>query len=378
MQEEEDQKKPNPVVQRVKIIMALGLIVVHLHGWFLTGITGLSFGFAPQTEEATLTEKDSALTNEIEKVPLQEYLLWKVFNLSGDQVCIYIHCRCYMYSTSTLLPYHSVLLYSLSLSPIPQIVTLALSAVLFVKYIFLDKSTTFESSGSSPTLKDSPPLPHISAYPIMMNGISRSRSNITHRHTANSGSNTYAEECAYLSEPLAHAVTPPPSVLLNGGPPTVEASELNSGRLLALTDGVDDAAYLKSFASVAIQTVADEERPIFSLSRSSSSDDSSVESSDETGEAEEERPQRSLAECLAIFKSDVSEKSWHTCMTRVSSGLHALFPLLFIWDSLPLSLVRLLSLMRRSCSWLMGNTSQPTSWRRLSTTRREGSAFAGD
>ena len=88
LQEEEEQKKPNPVVQRVKIIMALGLCVVHLHGWFLSGITGLSFGFAPQTEGAELPEeKVSPTADEIEKVPLQEYLLWKAFNLSGDQVC---------------------------------------------------------------------------------------------------------------------------------------------------------------------------------------------------------------------------------------------------------------------------------------------------
>ena len=93
MQEEEAQKKPNPVVQRVKIIMALGLVVVHLHGWFLSGITGLSFGFTSQTTGDDITSEHSLPTtaDEIVKVPLQDYLLWKAFNLSGDQVCTHTH-----------------------------------------------------------------------------------------------------------------------------------------------------------------------------------------------------------------------------------------------------------------------------------------------
>ena len=86
MQEEEAQKKPNPVVQRVKIIMALGLTVVHLHGWFLSGITGLSFGLAPPTSGDELSS-DTSSSDEMVKIPLHEYLLWKAFNLSGDQVC---------------------------------------------------------------------------------------------------------------------------------------------------------------------------------------------------------------------------------------------------------------------------------------------------
>lgn len=86
MQQEEELKKPNPVAERVKIIMALGLTVVHLHGWFLSGMTGLSFGFAPQTEGAKPSGDVVTPSDEIEKVPLQEYLWWKAFNLSVDQV----------------------------------------------------------------------------------------------------------------------------------------------------------------------------------------------------------------------------------------------------------------------------------------------------
>lgn len=76
---------------------------------------------------------------------------------------------------------------------------------------------------------------------------------------------------------------------------------------LALTDGVSQVR--KRVTSVAIQTVP-KENTIFSIARrSSSSSDSALASSDETEEKrelEDEQPQRSLEECLAIFRSDVS------------------------------------------------------------------------
>lgn len=90
MQEEE--RKPNPVVQRVKVIMALGLLVVHLHSRFFSTVTGLSFGLGSAEDEGSSLgregEEGSSDIGEggIEKVPLQEYLWWKVFNLSVDQV----------------------------------------------------------------------------------------------------------------------------------------------------------------------------------------------------------------------------------------------------------------------------------------------------
>ena len=86
MQEEEVTKKPNPVAQRVKLIMALGLCVVHVHSWF-SGLTGLSFGFGSSLEgkdETALAEG----AEEIEMVPLPYYLWWKLFNLSIDQVSV--------------------------------------------------------------------------------------------------------------------------------------------------------------------------------------------------------------------------------------------------------------------------------------------------
>ena len=104
MQEEEVQKKPNPVVQRVKIIMALGLIFVHLHGWFLSGITGLSLGLAPQSsgEEGARDGQTATSGDDVVKIPLQDYLLWKAFNLSGDQVSTHTHtCTCMHACTHT-------------------------------------------------------------------------------------------------------------------------------------------------------------------------------------------------------------------------------------------------------------------------------------
>lgn len=84
MQEEE--KKPNPVVQRVKIIMAVGLTVVHLHSRFLSGMTGLSLGLSAPSAEEESSIREEGGEDGIEKVPLPEYLWWKVFNLSVDQV----------------------------------------------------------------------------------------------------------------------------------------------------------------------------------------------------------------------------------------------------------------------------------------------------
>ena len=97
MQEEE--KKPNPVVQRIKIIMALGLLVVHIHSRFLSSVTGLSFGFSSSSGDSVETnsggeiERVSEVDGEgdLVKVPLPDYLWWKVFHLTADQVCL---CVC--------------------------------------------------------------------------------------------------------------------------------------------------------------------------------------------------------------------------------------------------------------------------------------------
>ena len=78
---EEETKKPNPVIERVKIIMALGLVVVHFHSRFFSNMTGLTFGF-----DKTGSVEDGNADEDIEMVPLPRYLLWTVFNLTIDQV----------------------------------------------------------------------------------------------------------------------------------------------------------------------------------------------------------------------------------------------------------------------------------------------------
>ena len=86
---QQEERKPNPVAQRVKVIMALGLAVVHIHSRFFSAMTGLYFGFtSSQEDEGSVVEKvvDGDVGDFIEKVPLPDYLWWKVFNLSVDQV----------------------------------------------------------------------------------------------------------------------------------------------------------------------------------------------------------------------------------------------------------------------------------------------------
>ena len=107
MQEGENRKKPNPVVQRVKIIMALGLVVVHIHSRFLSQVTGVSLylSTAPALVESEASDQET------ERVPLHDYLWWKAFHLSAD-----------------------------------QLVTVGLGVVLLLKYTFYDKTNTVSSS----------------------------------------------------------------------------------------------------------------------------------------------------------------------------------------------------------------------------------------
>ena len=48
---QQPERKLNPVAQRVKVIMALGLAVVHVHSRFFSSMTGLSFGFTTSEED---------------------------------------------------------------------------------------------------------------------------------------------------------------------------------------------------------------------------------------------------------------------------------------------------------------------------------------
>ena len=86
MQEEEEGKKPNPVVQRVKVIMALGLVVVHLHSRFLSNVTGLSLWLSDSAEGNEVDQGKEEGAGETEKIPIPDYLWWKAVNLTVDQV----------------------------------------------------------------------------------------------------------------------------------------------------------------------------------------------------------------------------------------------------------------------------------------------------
>jgi hydroxymethylglutaryl-CoA reductase (NADPH) len=85
MQEEESKKRPNPVVQRVKIIMAMGLVVVHIHSRLLSQVTGVSLSLSPSSTSPAVISSNNPNSN-YEEVPLQDYLRWKIFNFSLDQI----------------------------------------------------------------------------------------------------------------------------------------------------------------------------------------------------------------------------------------------------------------------------------------------------
>ena len=124
---EEKERKPNPVVQRVKIIMSLGLVVVHLHSRFLSQVTGVTFGFTSSFLSSLFTSS-AVMSNpspdqDTEQVSLQQHLWWKLFNFSLDQV-----------------------------------ITITLATVLLFKYIFFDKNIPSpRNSTLSPVMSPSSP-----------------------------------------------------------------------------------------------------------------------------------------------------------------------------------------------------------------------------
>lgn len=128
MQEGGDRKKPNPVVQRVKIIMALGLIVVHVHSQFLSQVTGVSLTLS--TSPALLDSEGN--DKETEHVPLQDYLWWKMFHLSTD-----------------------------------QLVTIGLGLLLLLKYTFYDKTTVRQSTSCLSTERNTTTIPSPIQYPVI-------------------------------------------------------------------------------------------------------------------------------------------------------------------------------------------------------------------
>lgn len=132
MQQEEEKKQLNPVVQRVKLIMALGLVVVHIHSRFLAQVTGVSLGFPVQLSTPSLIDSRSGSLDD-ESVPLANFLWWKIFHLSTD-----------------------------------QIVTLSLAIFLLLKYVFYDAQTHTPDS----TVQSSPtPTPHNESQPAGVSSV---------------------------------------------------------------------------------------------------------------------------------------------------------------------------------------------------------------
>lgn len=116
------QRKPNPVVQRVKIIMSLGLIVVHVHSRFLSQVTGLSLSASPSALIDNSSDRGGENGGD-SPVPLSQYIWWKLFHLSLDQ-CI----------------------------------TIGLAVVLLLKYAFYDRTPSNDSTVLATHQKKAPPI----------------------------------------------------------------------------------------------------------------------------------------------------------------------------------------------------------------------------
>ena len=71
MTQEEDKKKPNTVVQRVAVIMVLGLVVVHVHSRFLSQVTGVSLSFSSSSTTSPALLETTVIDQGYEQVPLQ-------------------------------------------------------------------------------------------------------------------------------------------------------------------------------------------------------------------------------------------------------------------------------------------------------------------
>ena len=252
MQEEGDKKKSNPVIQRVKVIMALGLVVVHLHSRFLSQVTGVTLPFSsPSTSLAPPTDIEQTPEDlTMEQIPLNDYIVWKAFNLSTD-----------------------------------QIVTIALAIVLLLKYTFYDKSIATPSSFTPPSspLQDPSTQPHPS---------SRTRGDIT---------SLYFRKRSITLDTIPEVNSAERLHALNEIPAHHETTKRSYDSKNAVTTTTSST-----------QTYA----PLFegSLATFSISKTDSVESSSDTEESLEslekddmcsQLPPRSVNECLKIYNTEV-------------------------------------------------------------------------
>ncbi|XP_041373014.1 3-hydroxy-3-methylglutaryl-coenzyme A reductase-like isoform X2 [Gigantopelta aegis] len=106
LQEEEEEKKPNPVTQRVKIIMSAGLVLVHAHSRWVAKLEGSGL-----SENLDLSVGEKALLDQriTPTVPLWQFYIERMFTTNTDYA-----------------------------------VTLALALVLAAKYVFFDNSVDDE------------------------------------------------------------------------------------------------------------------------------------------------------------------------------------------------------------------------------------------
>ena len=262
MQQESDKKKPNPVVQRVKIIMALGLVVVHLHSRFLSQVTGgylHPFSSSSATSPALI---DTSSDMDMEQIPLHDYVLWKVFNLSID-----------------------------------QLVTIGLAVVLLIKYTFYDKPSN--------------------------NGVSsRTLTSVTNGNFFSSltGDKKNDITSVYFRKRSITINTMPQVKTFPSEEETLQRSTANDRKDSGIgiesrkhefedTDGGNSShkTLLRNVENCDVSVQTDEARSVRNVARFSICDSSD---SDPDVEEEEEQskvyiPPRSVEECLKIFNSEV-------------------------------------------------------------------------
>ena len=319
----EEERKPNPVVQRVKVIMALGLIVVQLHSRYLAGMTGLSFGFSSQAAEKN--DSQSGVTeDEIEKIPLADYIWWKTLNISVDQVS-----RNYMadlYVSAWLSRGLSLSLTTSLLSSTSQLITIVLATVLFVKYIFFDKSETYASSpsplhGSSESFI----LNSNSGCPFSQLKMSEASvpnaslcthipSGFTNGHIGNGHLRPWEQQAVSVNRNVLSLDQPAlPSV---EGDVRCPETSVHSTSLSAEKPEIEKESLLTTTEKPPIPTISvssqtdSQELHIPPTSKAAFTVGPSSEDSTSESEGEGERPHaqepRPLEECLSIFKSEVS------------------------------------------------------------------------
>lgn len=109
--EEEEDNKPNPIVQRVKVIMSLGLVLVHAHNHWVSGTAENSH---MSKESFGLNHWDASQQLE-PTVPLWQFYLWRLTQPNID-----------------------------------DIITGVLVVILFTKYIFFDKTELEPKEDSYP------------------------------------------------------------------------------------------------------------------------------------------------------------------------------------------------------------------------------------